>query len=410
MVDPRREAREPVRGEGPSDPSGPYGTSGPNVTDLRRPESRERPPWWPEGEAWPPPRERSTGRTFLRRAGCFFVLVFFVVPTAGGLLGWIFGGPGRGAEGGGPPFGFLVVLLLIGGAVLFSRAVRGTAAPIGDVMEAADRVAAGDYGVRVEARGSREVRGLVDSFNEMAARLNANERQRRALLADVAHELRTPLSVIRGNVEGMLDGVYPRDNEHLAPVLEETEVMARLLDDLRTLSTAESGALRLHRETTDVADLIAETVGIFAPRATAAGIALSEAVDPTPELEIDPVRVRQVLDNLLVNALRHTPSGGSIRVEARREGEGVAIAVRDTGRGIPAEALPHIFDRFWKSADSGGSGLGLAIARGLVDAHGGAIWAESEVGRGTMIRFTLPLVARRDGRSAIKPSQNGISP
>lgn len=318
--------------------------------------------------------------------------MFFVVPAAGGFLGWIFGGgPDGGArDGDGPPFGVLFVALLVVGGIFFSRAVRRTAAPIGDVMEAAKRVAGGDYGVRVEARGSKEVRGLVESFNEMAARLHANERQRRALLADVAHELRTPLSVIRGNVEGMLDGVYARDDEHLAPVLEETEVMARLLDDLRTLSTAEAGALRLHREPTDAAELVAEAVAAYAPRADAAGIALSQEVAPVPELDVDPVRVRQVLDNLLANALRHTPRGGAVRVEARPDGGGVAFAVCDTGRGIAPDDLSHVFDRFWKTADSGGSGLGLAIARGLVEAHGGAIRAESRVGQGTTMRFTLP--------------------
>lgn len=364
----------------------------PPVTDLRRREPDERPPWWPEGEAWPPtdPEQRA-GRRFLRRVGCFFVFVFLIVPGIGGFLGWIFGGgPGREGGGDGPPIGLLVLLLLIAGAFLFSRTMRSTAEPIGDVMEAANRVAGGDYGVRVEARGSKEVRELVDSFNEMAARLHANERQRRALLADVAHELRTPLSVIRGNLEGMLDGVYPRDDDHLGPVLEETEVMARLLEDLRTLSTAEAGELRLHREPTDAAELVAETVAAFGPRAAVAGIALTEAVAPMPEFDADPVRLRQVLDNLLVNALRHTPAGGSVRVEVRPEGAAVSIAVCDTGRGIPAPDLPHIFERFWKTADSGGSGLGLAIARGLVEAHGGTIRVESQVGLGTTIRFTVP--------------------
>ncbi|MDP9366265.1 MAG: HAMP domain-containing histidine kinase [Chloroflexota bacterium] len=365
------------------------------VNEPRQTQPGGRPPWWPEGEAWPPPDgfQRRAGQTFLRRVGCFLVVVFFVVPAVGGFLGWIFGGfDGRGGEPDGPPAGiFLMVLVLVG--IWAMRTVRRTAAPIGDVMEAANRVAGGDYAVRVAARGSKEVQGLVDSFNEMAVRLETNERQRRALLADVAHELRTPLSVIRGNVEGMLDGVYPRDDEHLAPVLEETEVMARLLDDLRTLSTAEAGALRLHREPTDPAELVAETVAAFAPRAEAVGVGLSEAIatDPDLELDVDPVRIRQVLDNLLSNALRHTPPGGRVRVEARPEGNAVAFAVRDTGRGIPAEALPHVFDRFWKSADSGGSGLGLAIARGLVEAHGGAIGAESRLGEGTTIRFTLPV-------------------
>ena len=364
-----------------------------SVNEPRQTPPGGRPPWWPEGEAWPPPDgfQRRAGQTFLRRVGCFLVVVFFVVPAVGGFLGWIFGGfDGRGGEPDGPPAGiFLMVLVLVG--IWAMRTVRRTAAPIGDVMEAANRVAGGDYAVRVEARGSKEVQGLVDSFNEMAVRLETNERQRRALLADVAHELRTPLSVIRGNVEGMLDGVYPRDDARLASVLEETSMMARLLEDLRTLAVAEAGALRLHREPTDAADLVGDLVAAFAPRAAEAGAELSETVAPLGELDVDPVRIRQVLENLLANALRHTPRGGSVRVEVAREGSRVAFSVSDTGSGIAADALPHVFDRFWKSADSGGSGLGLAIAKSLVEAHRGEIHALSRPGSGTTIRFTLPL-------------------
>src|SRR4029450_12744743 len=146
------------------------------------------------------------------------------------------------------------------------------AAPIGDVMEAADRVAGGDYATQVQVRGPGEVARLADSFNQMTQRLQANETQRRALLADVAHELRTPLSVIRGNVEGMLDGVYPPDDAHLGPVLEETAVMPRLLDDLQTLSTAEAGVLRLYRERVDPVELAEDAVATFRARADRAGV------------------------------------------------------------------------------------------------------------------------------------------
>jgi signal transduction histidine kinase len=309
---------------------------------------------------------------------------------AASILGAIFGDE-RGRHGGGPSWGFFFLILIIGGLFFVWRTVRHTAAPIAEVMSAADRVADGDYAVRVETRANGEVGRLVESFNAMTSRLEVNETQRRNLFADVAHELRTPLSIIRGNTEGMLDGVYPRDDAHLETILDATAVMARLLDDLRTLSLTDTGALRLHKQTTDAAELLDDVRYAFTPRAAEAGVTFTLASTPLPPLDIDPVRVRQVLENLLDNALRHTPRGGKIRVEVGREGSAALFRVADTGRGIPAEALPHVFDRFWKSADSGGSGLGLAIARGLVEAHGGKIRVDSVVGRGTVLSFTLPV-------------------
>jgi two-component system OmpR family sensor kinase/two-component system sensor histidine kinase BaeS len=307
------------------------------------------------------------------------------------------GGGGRGWYG--PPFP-LLILVLLGVAFVAGRAVRRMAAPIGEVMEAADRVAGGDYSARVQVRGSGEVARLTHAFNQMTARLQANEAQRRALLADVAHELRTPLSVIRGNVEGMLDGVYPADGAHLGPVLEETAVMARLLDDLQTLSTAEAGVLRLHRERVDPFALAQDTAAALRPRADRAGVSLDVgATDPVPETDLDQVRIGEVLANLLTNAIRHTPPGGAVRVLLSPAQAGVAFAVSDTGPGIDARDLPHVFDRFVKSADSGGAGLGLAIARSLVEAHGGRITAESAPGAGTTMRFVLPAVGNSSGSS-----------
>jgi signal transduction histidine kinase len=268
------------------------------------------------------------------------------------------------------------------------------------VMEAADRVAGGDYSTRVQVRGPGEVGRLASSFNQMTERLQANETQRRALLADVAHELRTPLSVIRGNVEGMLDGVYPPDEAHLGPVLEETAVMARLLDDLQTLSTAEAGVLRLHRERIDPTALAEDAAAAFRSRADRAGVALEcRAAGPVPEVDVDPLRVGEVLANLLTNAIRHTPSGGTVRVEVEAVAGGVAFTVADTGPGIDARDLPHVFGRFVKSADSGGAGLGLAIARSLVEAHGGRITAASAPGHGTTMRFVVPAVDSSAGSS-----------
>ncbi len=360
-----------------------------------------RPPWWPENEPFPPRGPGGWGggrRRFPRRLGILFALFFGLTFVASAiavrLLSGGFGGPGGpGGPRGGPP---LVPLPVLGVGVLVAvlvagRVVRRMAAPVGDVMEAADRVAGGDYGARVEARGPAEVRRLARSFNQMAERLEAHEAQRRSLLADVAHELRTPLSVIRGNVEGMLDGLYPADEAHLGPVLEETAVMARLLDDLQTLSTAEAGVLRLHRERVDPASLVEDAAAAFRVRAGTAGVALDWRVAPgVPELDVDPVRIGEVLANLLSNAVRHTPRGGSVVVAVEPAAAGVSLTVSDTGTGIDAHDLPHVFDRFVKSSASGGAGLGLAIAKSLVEAHGGEITAAPRPGGGTTMRVLLP--------------------
>jgi two-component system sensor histidine kinase BaeS len=230
----------------------------------------------------------------------------------------------------------------------------------------------------------------------MAGRLEADAEQRRRLLADVSHELRTPLAVIQGNIEAILDGVHEADDAHLGAILDETHVLARLVDDLRTVALSEGGNLPLHHEPTDLAILAAESVASFQAAAETAGVRLDVHVDDDiPLLDIDPVRIREVLSNLVANALRHTPSGGSIGVNATSAagGESVEIVVRDTGTGIDPALLPHVFDRFAKAADSRGSGLGLAIARGLVEAHGGSIEVESSVGTGTIFRIRLPVRA-----------------
>jgi two-component system sensor histidine kinase BaeS len=240
-------------------------------------------------------------------------------------------------------------------------------------------------------RGPGDVRRLASAFNEMAERLQTNEERRRRLMADVAHELRTPMTVIRGHAEGALDGVYEPDRAHLARIVEETDLMARLLDDLQTLSMAEAGVLNLHRERVDVGGLVEDALSAMRVRANAAGVSLVRAVpDDLPQPEVDRLRVGQVLSNLISNALRYTPAGGTVTLRAERHGSGVALSVADTGSGIPPEELPHVFDRFAKSSDSGGSGLGLAIAKQLVEAHGGTISAASEPGRGTTMRITLP--------------------
>jgi signal transduction histidine kinase len=232
----------------------------------------------------------------------------------------------------------------------------------------------------------------------MAERLERDERQRRSLLADVSHELRTPLAVVQGNLEALLDGVYPADEAHLSGLLEETRVLTRLVDDLRTLTLSEAGSLPLHREPTDVAVLAAEVAASFRPAAEAAGVTLTASVDEgVPLLDVDPVRTHEVLTNLVANALRYTPRGGRVTIagvvetgQRTSQGARVRLAVTDTGPGMAPEVLAHVFERFWKSPDSRGSGLGLAIARNLVEAHGGQIGADSRPGEGTTVWFTLP--------------------
>ncbi len=274
-----------------------------------------------------------------------------------------------------------------------ARGVAGAARDLDKMLAATRRVEDGDYGVRLGRTRSdlAPIQELARGFDTMTARLEADEEQRRTLLADVSHELRTPLAVITGNLEAIVDGIYPPDPAHLTPILEETRVMERLIDDLRTIALSEAGTLALHPEPTDPDVLIGEVLHAFAPGATAAGVTLTtESTGDLPILDIDPVRIREVLSNLVANALRHTPSGGTIAVGGSANATAVSLTVRDTGPGIHAELLPHVFDRFVKGTGSRGSGLGLAIARGLVEAHGGTIAVESTVGGGTTFRVELP--------------------
>ncbi len=304
------------------------------------------------------------------------------------LLGWITGQT-RGFEL--PPWALIVLCVVILATLL--PGFRGVALPLRDLIDAAGQVEAGDLSVRLPERGPRELRALARAFNAMVERLKTTEAVRRDLLADVTHELRTPVAVIQGNLEAMLDGVYPADAEHITPVLEETRVMSRLIDDLRTLSLAESGALELHPEATDLGVLIGEVVASFRAQADQAGVLLRPEVPASlPLLEIDPVRIREVLANLTANALRHTPQGGLVSLTAAFEprAERMVVCVIDNGSGITAEDMPYVFDRFFKSRGSVGRGLGLAIAKNLVQAHGGKIEAESSPGSGTTMRIYLP--------------------
>lgn len=329
------------------------------------------------GVPWGPPRG----------FGCIFAVLFLiviasVVTAAGFLLSRLEPVP-------------VLITAVVAVAVIaaLARGTAGAARDLDAMLDATRRVEEGDYAVRVGRTRSdlRPIQELARGFDTMAARLEADEAQRRGLLADVSHELRTPLAVITGNLEAILDDVYPADPAHLGPILDETRVMERLIDDLRTVALSEAGTLALHPEPTDPEVLIGEVIGAFSSGATAAGVTLAtEVTGELPILEIDPVRIREVLSNLVANALRHTPAGGTVTVGGSATAGAVVLTVRDTGPGIDPALLPHVFDRFVKSPGSRGSGLGLAIARGLVEAHGGSISVESPAGGGTTFRVELP--------------------
>lgn len=326
---------------------------------------------------------------FMWRIGCFFIFMVVLVASVVWLLGWLIGSAIGAAA-------FLAPTILIGLVAvivlaMIGRAITRAAAPVGDLIEASGRVESGDFSARVPESGPREVRALARAFNAMSIRLDETEQQRRSALADVSHELRTPLTVIQGNLEALIDGVYPADAEHLQPILDETRLMERLIDDLRTLTLVEAGSLVLHREPTDLRALLNEVVAGYRSQAEQSGVSLTvAAADDLPPLDIDPARIREVVSNLLTNALRHTPRGGAVVLSAQVAGGQARVTVHDTGSGVPPDQLDRIFDRFYRSPDSPGSGLGLPIARSLVEAHGGTITATSDVGAGTTIRFTLP--------------------
>ena len=359
------------------------------------------PPWWPQGEQWPPSDERRAawrgmrGRFFMRM-GAFFALIVLLLVAAVSALAWAISGLLTATFGTQPVPGLwvIVLLVLVVGIAGFGRLVRRAAIPVGDLVEAAGRVESGELGVTVTESGPREVRSLARAFNAMSRRLAATNDERRRLLADVSHELRTPLSVIQGTVEGMIDGVYEPTPERLEPILEEVRVLERLVEDLRTLSLADAGQLALHLETVDLGALAADVAAVFEPAATDGGVTLSAPV-PAPDApavlaRVDPVRMRQVIGNLVANALRATPAGGTVRVAVERSTDGVDISVTDSGAGLEPELAARAFERFSRAAGSPGSGLGLPIVRELVRAHGGGVELRSQPGAGTTVTIRLP--------------------
>ncbi len=271
--------------------------------------------------------------------------------------------------------------------------------PLEEMFNAIDSIAEGNLSVRVSENKSDMFSELFKRFNKMVGELERSDQQRRNLTSDIAHELRTPLHIIQGNLEGVIDGVYEPTPEHINNTLDETKLLARLVNDLQTLSLAEAGQLPLHPTRFLLADLIHDLTTSFSSQAAALGIDLqSNITAPDKELTADYDRLNQVLSNLISNAIRHTPQGGIISLEAESIISGVRIAVRDTGTGIPAEDIPFIFDRFWRGDKSRtervNSGLGLAIAKQLILAHHGTIEVQSKIDQGTVFIIELPEVGK----------------
>jgi signal transduction histidine kinase len=281
-------------------------------------------------------------------------------------------------------------------ALLFAAVLaRSLTGPLRELTLAAGAIARGDLGSKVHVRSQDEVGELAASFNHMSEELARTRDLRRQLSADLAHELRTPLSIILGHAEAVEDGVLPPNRETLGLIHDEAARLSRMVEDLRLLSLAEAGELRLQRAPTRPRAMLERAAAAQAPRARQKEIDLGwEADEGLAEVNVDPDRMAQVLDNLLDNALRHTPQGGRIRLRAAAGPVGPRFSVADSGPGIAQEDLPRVFERFYRtdparSREQGGSGLGLAIARSIVEAHGGRIWAESPPGDGAVFTFEI---------------------
>jgi len=288
------------------------------------------------------------------------------------------------------------VIVAIGVALFFSRRI---VAPLRAMTQATQRISAGHYAERVLVSGEDELAQLADQFNDMAGQLEQVESMRRQLIGDVSHELRTPLTAIKGYMEGLEDGLLPMTAETFQQVHQEAERLSRLVDDLQELSRVEAKAYQLDLRLVNISEVVTTTLKRLTPSAQAKGITLQTNVPADlPNLNADNDRLIQVLTNLVGNALQYTPTDGLVKIAAAAHPGELQIAVSDTGVGISAEHLPHIFDRFYRVDKSrsrqtgGGSGIGLTVAKHLVEAHGGRLWVESKGdGQGSTFIFTLPL-------------------
>lgn len=292
----------------------------------------------------------------------------------------------------------VVAALAAGGlaAVLGLAVSRALTRPLAELTRGARAFAARNWAHRVRPNGPQEIAELAGAFNDMAESLQREERLRRDMVADIAHELRTPVAIIQGNLRAMLDGVYPLERSEIATIHDETLLLNRLIDDLRELALMEAGQLTLNTQTVDVAASARAAVERFTPLADARGIRLDiTSAAPALYARADPDRLAQILRNLLSNALRYTPAGGQVTLGVAQTSRGIEVSVSDTGPGMTAEEAARVFDRFYRgdrsrARESGGSGLGLAIARSLAQAMGGEIGVDSAPGRGSRFWFTLP--------------------
>lgn len=355
---------------------------------------RGGPPWWPEGEHWPPRsgpgHEAWAG--FARRM-FFGVLIFAASLTMIAVLLGAFLATGFAGVTSSNRWAIVAgtVVLVSVGAWVVQFTVRRAWRPVRDLTRAAGRLADGDYTARVDARSSPGMRGVVASFNSMAERLEDADEKRRRLMSDLGHELRTPLAVIRGEIEAVIDGVRDGGPAHMASLLDEVEVLERLIEDLRILTLSDAGRLPLQTERGDLRRVIEDVAASYRSNGSGAGIEIEvRAPADVPLIEMDPVRVRQALANLVVNSIRAMSTGGRITIDVEVSVGRVTTVVADTGSGISPEQVPEVFERFVKSEDSPGSGLGLSIARGLIRAHDGDLAIERTGSDGTTVAMWLP--------------------
>lgn len=344
----------------------------------------------------PPPPRRRSGRRFGLISVMFFAVFLCFVGGASASLYELFTHNSEAQQSWLLLCGAPVVVVIFLFFVVFNMYTR-FGKPLQSMFNAIDAVAEGNLAARVPENNSDMFSELFKRFNKMVADLERSDKQRRNLTADIAHELRTPLHIIQGNLEGVLDGVYQPTSDHINNTLDETKLLARLVEDLQTLSLAETGQIPLHPTRFLLADLTADLTSSFSAQASSQGVELTTIhADPDQEITADYDRLNQVLSNLISNALRHTARGGTISIETEPISGGersARIRVKDTGSGIPADDLPFIFDRFWRGDKSRTgrthSGLGLAISKQLIHAHKGSIEVESETGNGTS--FTIEL-------------------